>query len=86
MYKKINKNNQIFNNPEFLKDRYKYCIALQILESDNPIIYSNENDYFLIRKDNNLPAWIWTRDNINICLVKEIEQVIKLFLVNEKKR
>ena len=85
MYKKIDRNNDVFKTQEFQKDKYKFCIALQNLASDNPIIYSNEKDYFLIRKDNNLPIWIWTKDNIDISLVKEIEQVIKLFLVNETK-
>ncbi len=62
MYKEINKNNPIFMSQEFLKDKYKYYIAIQILKSENTIIYSNENDYFLIRSENEHPVWIWTKD------------------------
>lgn len=42
MYKQIDKGNKVFQTNEFLKDRYKYYIVLQILENNNPIIYSNE--------------------------------------------
>lgn len=85
MYKKITKDNKIFKSTEFLNDKYKYYIACQILDGDDPIIYSNEKDYFLIRSSNSHPVWIWTRDDIDKSLVREIEEVIKLFLVNDIK-
>ncbi len=34
LYKEITKNNLIFKTEAFLKDRYKFYIALNILESD----------------------------------------------------
>lgn len=85
MYKKIDKDNKIFKSNEFIKDKYKFFIVLQILERNTPIIYSDEENYFLIRSDNNHPVWIWTKDNINKYLIKEIEEAMQLCLVNETK-
>ena len=65
MYKVIDKYNKIFKLNEFQKDKYKFYIVFKILTDENPIIYSNEEDYFLIRSDNNHPIWIWTKNNID---------------------
>lgn len=46
MYKVIDKYNKIFKSNKFQKDKYKFYIVLKILTGDNPIIYSNEEDYF----------------------------------------
>lgn len=85
MYKKVDKNNKVFETAEFQKDKYKFYLAMQIKSGDDPIIYSNGEDYFLIRSDDKHPVWVWTKDNISKELVKEIKDVIKLFLVNDEK-
>ena len=64
LYKRIDKNNLIFQNSEFKKDKYKFYIALKILAYDKSIIYSNENDYIIMQMNENFPIWIWTRDDI----------------------
>lgn len=72
LYKRIDKNNLIFQNSEFKKDKYKFYIALKILAYDKSIIYSNENDYIIMQMNENFPIWIWTRDDIKDNLIVEM--------------
>lgn len=84
MYKEIDKYNKIFKSNEFQQDKYKFYIVLKIVKGNNPIIYSNEEDYFIIRSDNNHPVWIWTKNNIDKSLVNEIKDIIELLVINIK--
>ena len=85
MYKKIDRNNLIFQTHEFKKDKYKFYIALKILTNDKSIIYSNENDYIIMQMNENLPIWIWTRDDIKDNLISEITEIINLYFNNNSK-
>lgn len=42
MIKKIDQNNKIFQSDEFQKDKYKFFIILQNLNSENLVLYSDE--------------------------------------------
>lgn len=39
MYKKIERDNKIFNSEEFLKDKYKFNIVTKILTGDEVLLY-----------------------------------------------
>lgn len=85
LYKEITKDNLIFKTEAFLKDRYKFYIALKILASDEALIYSNEKDYVIMQMDKNLPIWIWTSNDIKDNLITEIMEIIDLHFNNEAK-
>ncbi len=85
LYKEITKNNLIFKTEAFLKDRYKFYIALKILASDEALIYSNEKDYVIMQMNKNLPIWIWTIDDIKDNLITEIMEIINLYFNNRAK-
>ncbi len=85
LYKRIDKNNLIFQNSEFKKDKYKFYIALKILAYDKSIIYSNENDYIIMQMNENFPIWIWTRDDIKDNLIVEMMEIINLYFNNNSK-
>lgn len=72
MIKKIKPDNKIFDSYEFQKDKYEFFIILQNLKSETLELYSDEENYILCRGDVKWPTWIWTKDNFNSSLLKEI--------------
>lgn len=86
MIKKIQPDNKIFNSNEFLKDKVKFQLILQNLDSVELELYSDEENYILCRGSKKLPTWIWTRDNIDKSLIKEIEEVIDLYRLGFESR
>ena len=85
MYKRISKDSKIFSSNEFLKDRYKYYIALKIISSPDSNIYSDENNYIVLQSNNDTPIWIWTRDNIDETYINEIFECINKYFNSESK-
>ena len=83
--KKIDKDNKIFSSPEFQKEKYKFNILIKNLESKTLQLYSDEENYVICRGAEGLPTWIWTRDNIDINLLPEIKQAMKLYLTDREK-
>ena len=79
MIKKIKPDNKIFNSYEFKKDKYEFFIILQNLESETLELYSDEENYILCRGDVKWPTWIWTKDNFDSSLLREIEEAIDLY-------
>lgn len=79
MIKKIKPDNKIFDSYEFQKDKYEFFIILQNLKSETLELYSDEENYILCRGDVKWPTWIWTKDNFNSSLLKEIEEAIDLY-------
>lgn len=79
MIKKIKPDNKIFNSYEFQKDKYKFFLILQNLESETLELYSDEENYILCRGDIKWPTWIWTKDNFDSSLLKEVEEAIDLY-------
>lgn len=82
MIKRIQANNKIFNSEPFQKDKYKFFLILQNLESETLELYSDEENYILCRGEKNYPTWIWTKDNFDISLLSEIEEAINLYRLN----
>ena len=82
MIKKIKPNNKIFETAEFQKDKYKFFLILQNLNSENVELYSDEENYVLCRGGVEYPTWIWTKDKIDVSLLEEIESAIELFLLD----
>lgn len=78
----IKNNNKIFNSDSFQKDKYKFSLILQNLNSENLELYSDEENYILCRGVKNMPTWIWTKDNFDISLLPEIEKAISLYLLD----
>ena len=83
--KMIDKNNRIFSSEEFQKDKYKFNLILQNLNSENLELYSDEENYIVCRGSKEQPTWIWTKDNITFDVVKKIESVIDLYLTDKEK-
>ena len=86
MFKRIDKDNEVFKSPEFQKDKYKFSLILQKLDSDEVELYSDEKNYVLCRSGLNFPTWIWTKDNFDKNLVKEIEEAIELYRLDNDTR
>ena len=79
MVKEIKADNKIFYSFEFQKDKYKFFLILQNLSSEELELYSDEENYVLCRGNTKYPTWIWTKDNIDISLLPEIEEAIQLY-------
>jgi len=79
MYKSISADNKVFNSEQFQRDKYKFFLILQNLSSEELELYSDEENYVLCRGDIKFPTWIWTKDNIDVSLLPEIEEAIELY-------
>lgn len=85
MIKKINPNNKIFQSIEFLKDIDKYQIMIKNFSNPLLQLYSDESNYVICRGENQYPAWIWTKDNMDMSILNELEQAIRMFILEEGK-
>ncbi len=79
MIKKITPNNKIFQSEEFQKDKYKFFLILQNLPSPELELYSDEENYIICRGSKKYPTWLWTKDNFDKSILKEIEEVMDLY-------
>ena len=83
MYKKIERNNKIFESTEFQKDKYKFNIVSKILSGDEVLLYSDEENYFLARNKVGMPTWIWTKDGLeDKKILEEIKEAISKYLTD----
>ena len=85
MYKKIEKDNKIFRSEEFMKDKYKFNLIFKNLPSPDLELYSDEENYMICRGSKNLPTWIWSSDNFNKSKIREIEELIKMYLTDNER-
>jgi predicted GNAT family acetyltransferase len=85
MYRKIDKNNSVFNDSEFQKDKYKFNIILKNLPSPELELYSDEENYIICRGSKGWPTWIWTKDNFDKTKIEEIEELIRMYLTDNEK-
>ena len=85
MYKKIDKDNKIFNSENFLKDEYKFNLIFKNLSSPELELYSDEESYMFCRGAKNLPTWIWTSDDFDKSKILEIEELIKIYLTENER-
>lgn len=83
--KQIDKNNQILQSPDFTKDKTKFALILQNLDSESLLLYSDEENYIICRGKIGWPTWIWTKDGIDFSKVKEIELVMDQYLTDAEK-
>lgn len=79
MLKRIKADNKIFNSESFQNDKYKFFLILQNLGSETLELYSDEENYVLCRGGIKWPTWIWTKNNIDLSLLPEIEEAINLY-------
>lgn len=82
MIKSIKSNNKIFKSKEFQKDKYKFFLILQNINTEQVELYSDEENYVLCRSGKEWPTWIWTKDNFDITLLPEIEETINKYLLD----
>ncbi len=85
MIKQITKDNKIFQSKDFQKDKYKFYIILKNLPSKELELYSDEENYIICRGSKQWPTWIWTKDNFNKSILKEIEELITIYLTEAPK-
>ncbi len=86
MIKRIEPNNKILKSKEFQKDKHKFFLILQNLPSKTLELYSDEENYLLCRGGVQWPTWIWTKDNFDRNLLKEIEEAIDLYRLDKDTR
>lgn len=84
--KRIIEDNKIFKSEEYQKDSAKFFLIEKNFGSPDLILYSDEENYVSCRGKVGLPTWIWTKDNFDHSKLKEIEEVMSLYLTGEEDR
>ena len=82
MYKRIDKNDEIFSSNGYLRDKTRFHVIKKNFKSDELVLYSDGVNYVVCRGKVGWPTWIWTKDKIDVSLLPEIEEVIRLYLTD----
>lgn len=85
MIKAIKSDNKIFESQDFQNDKYKFNLILKNLPSLELELYSDEENYIVCRGSKKWPTWIWTKDNFDISIISEIEELIRMYLTDNEK-
>lgn len=80
----INKNNTIFSSDEFIKDKYLFAVFQKKINHENAKIMSDEENYVITNESDDRAPWIRTKDNFDLSKLKDIEDLIKIYLVKGK--
>ena len=80
----IERNNEIFQRSDYKKDKYLFAVFERKIKDRNAKIMSDEENYVITNESAETPPWIWTKDNFDKSKLKEIEEVIRLYLVKDK--
>lgn len=80
----INKNNRVFQCNEYKKDKYLFSVFETKINDENARIMSDGENYVITNESVETPPWIWTKDDFDKSKLKEIEEVIRLYLVKHK--
>ena len=80
----IDKNNEIFNSDEYVRDKYLYFIFEKKINHENAKIMSDGENYVITNESAETNPWIWTRDNFDQSKLKDIEELVRLYLVKDK--
>jgi len=83
-FKKIKLNDEIFNCDEYLKDKYLYFIFEKKINNENAKIMSDGKNYIITNESVDTNPWIWTKDNFDKSKLKDIENLIRLYLLKDK--
>ena len=80
----IDKNNKIFKSEEYVKDKFLFTIFEKKINDPNAKIMSDGENYIITNESEERGPWIWTKDNFDNIKLKEIEELIRLYLVKDK--
>lgn len=83
--KRIDAGNAIFSSDEFQKDKYKFYLITQNLQSESVLLYSDEESYVICRGAAGLPTWIWTKDGFDAAKVTDVAQAMEFYLTGGPK-
>lgn len=83
--KRVDRNCRVFESSAYKKDKYKFSLVSQNLTSKDVLLYSDEENYLLCRGAENLPTWVWTKDNLPKEKVAEVEQAMEYYLTGKEK-
>ena len=80
----IDKTNEVFASKDYQKDKYLFTVFETKINDKNAKIMSDEENYVITNENEEMGPWIWTKDNFDKSKLKEIEEVIGLYLVKDK--
>lgn len=79
-YNTITKDNEIFKSGNYQKDKYWFFIFEKKINDENAKIMSDWENYVITNESAETNPWIWTKDNFNKSKLKEIEELIEVYL------
>ena len=84
MYKVIKTDNTIFSSEDYQNDKFLFNIFQKKINNPNAHIMSDEENYIITNESEERAPWIYTKDNFDKTKLKEIEELIKMYLVKDK--
>ena len=82
--KLIDKDNKIFKSNDYVNDKLLFAIFEKKINDANAKIMSDEENYIITNESEERAPWIWTKDNFDRSKLKEIEELIRLYLIKDK--
>lgn len=74
------------NIKEFQKEKDKFYLLSLIASQEGSKLYSDLENYFMGRCEDNMPCWIWCKDNITNDIYQRIKDDLENFILNGKTR
>ena len=84
MYKKIETNSEIFKSDFYQNDKFLFNIFQKKINDPNAHIMSDEENYIITNESEERAPWIYTKDGFDKSKLKEIEELIRMYLVKDK--
>ena len=84
MYKQIKLDSAIFKSSYYQNDRFLFNIFQKKINDPNAHIMSDEENYIITNESEERAPWIYTKDNFDRSKLKEIEELIRIYLVKDK--
>ena len=82
--KLIDKKNKVFKSNDYVNDKLLFVIFEKKINNENAKIMSDEENYIITNESEERAPWIWSKDNFDRNKLKEIEKLIRLYLVKDK--
>lgn len=63
-----------------VKQQSRFSLLYKIIESKNVKIVSDESNYIIAQSDENMPVWVWNKEDISDIKIKEIIEKLEEFI------
>ena len=73
----------VYESKEYLNDKGKFFFVDGNRKLESSKTRTDNQYYVAVQGNENLPVWVWTKENLSLEKLKEVKEVLTSYLVNE---